>query len=54
MKCVKLKAMKPHLLQARAAKKTAWLKAHGVDRVLIVYEKSSTSCSVYREDRTKP
>lgn len=54
MKCLKLKALKPRLLQAQAAKKTAWLKAHGVDRVLIVYEKSSIRCSVYQEQRTKP
>jgi hypothetical protein len=47
-KTVKLRASGAALLQSLTAKKTAWLKAHGCDRVLVVYD-DEQHASLYPE-----
>ena len=53
MKKLKVKAPEAEL-QTRAHEKTAWLQQRGVDRVLIVYEKTDTACLYPEEPNPKP
>lgn len=58
-RALRLKAPGAQQLQLQAAKKTEELKADGVGRVLIVYERAgsnkagSNTCSVYQEQHPK-